>query len=98
MSDSSKESPEKIRDLSQKKNSKKNLVDEDVVDKFYDFVAIAQELIRLYDRFLCIKRNRMRPLSTRYDDRSEFDALFKVGRKRQIMTILAILGHFCPQK
>ena len=40
MSDSSKESPEKIRDLSQKKNSKKNLVDEDVVDKFYDFVAI----------------------------------------------------------
>ena len=41
MSDSSKESPEKIRDLSQKKKFQKNLVDEDVVDKFYDFVAIA---------------------------------------------------------
>ena len=40
----------------------------------------------------------MRFESTPYDDRSDFDALFKVGGKRQIMTILAILGHFCPQK
>ena len=36
-----KESLEEIRDLSQKKNSKKIFVDEDVVDKFYDFLPIA---------------------------------------------------------
>ena len=43
------------------KKSLKVSADEDIVDKFHDFLPIAWELIRLYHWFLCIKRNRTRP-------------------------------------